>query len=175
MNIRVRFDAAATLLALEQSRERTIEHMRRALSESCRLVARSARENHKFQAKSGELERSIRHKVFERTVTGIVWLDKNVAPYGIFVHEPTGKHAPASKRLPSKFHRYPDGSYEIRSTNYRHLKFVGRNGNYVRTESVRHPGSPADQFLYQAADRNRAEINAIFARHNMNAIREAGL
>lgn len=162
---------------MERAPNSTRSHIGRALQESCRDVRDDARkkEFHRFRSKSGALEKAIRFRVNLANCEGIIDIDPAVAPYGIFVHEPTGTHAPPDKRLPSKFYRWADGSYAIRPVNKKFLRFIGSNGKHVFARQVRHPGTPADQFLYKSAEYNRSNINQIFARHTDAALREAGL
>lgn len=162
MEIKLNFDAVATLQAVEKSPQSTSKRMRMALLESCRLVQRGAREVHRFKPRSGSLERAIRFRTNLARCEGTIDIDPAIAPYGIFVHEPTGKYG-------------PNGEYPIAAKNKKLLRFVGRNGRFVSKEKIMHPGSPADRFLYDSGDRNRAEINNIFARHTQEATREAGL
>ncbi|WP_110955207.1 hypothetical protein [Anaerosinus massiliensis] len=175
MDIKVQMDAQATLQAMEKSPETTLNYMRRALQESCRLVQRGAREQHKFKSRGGSLERAIRFRTNLKKCEGVIDINPAIASYGVFVHEPTGTFAPADKRLPSKFYRWADGSYAIKPVNKKMLRFLDKRGGFVFARKVRHPGTPADRFLYESADRNRAEINEIFARNNRLAIKEAGL
>lgn len=174
MEIKIQFDAAAAVKAMERSPEATLRHMRQAMAESCRLVQRGAREKHRFKSRTGALERAVRFRTDSAKCEGTVYLDSSAAPYGVFVHEPTGTFAPPGKRLPSKYHRWPDGSYAIRPLNKKTLRFLGRSGDFIFRKSVRHPGTDADRFLYEAAERSREEINRIFSRHVQTAAKEAG-
>lgn len=156
MRLKVNFDAQAALQAMERSPEKTVNQMRQALNEACRLVQRGARANHRFTARTGMLERAVQFRINAGKCEGIVNISPTIAPYGKYVHEGTRRH-------------------EIRAKNKRFLRFIGRGGEFVFRKKVMHPGTTRDQFLYNSAERSRAEINAIFARHVQQAVREAGL
>lgn len=121
------------------------------------------------------LEKAIEYKMHPEALAGEIFINGNVAPYGIFVHEPTGKFAPPDKRLPSKYHRYPDGSYEIRSSRYKALRFIDKNGEEVFAKRVRHPGSKADRFLYKALETKENAAVEAFRAAVQAATREAFL
>lgn len=128
------------------------DYIRIGLEEACQIVRNEAQDMHDFKSHTLNLERAMEYKVHPNALEGEVFINGEVAPYGIFVHEPTGKFAPSAKRLPSKYHRYPDGSYEIRSSRYKALRFIDKNGEEVFAKRVRHPGSKADHFLYKAVE-----------------------
>ena len=156
MNIKSKFDAAMTLRALEKSPESTVKRMRMALLESCRLVQRGARQVHRFKPRSGALEQAIQFRVNLNKCDGVVDINLNRAPYGNYVHAGTKPHL-------------------IKAKNKKVLRFVGSHGRFVSKKEVFHPGTKKDEFLYKSANRNRVEINDIFARHTQSAIKEAGL
>ena len=64
--------------------------------------------------------------------------------------------------------------HDIRPKDKRALRWVGKNG-FVFAKVVHHPGTKADPFLYEAAENERININAIFDRYTSEAIRKAGL
>lgn len=163
MEMRVSFDAKAVLEAMDEAPETTVRHMRRALLESCRLVQRGAREVHRYKPHSGELTRAVRYRTQIAKCEGAIDINPAIAPYGVYVHEPTGKYGPRGQ------------PYPIVAKNKKFLRFKGRDGKYIFRRSVMHPGSKADPFLYDSAERNREEINDIFARHTKAAVKEAGL
>lgn len=160
MDIKVQFDARATLQAMEKSPQTTVDHMRMALMESCRLVQRGAREMHRFRSRTGALEQAIRQAILFRSnlnkCEGIIDIDPARAPYGNYVHTGTRPHV-------------------ITPRDKMSLRFVGNNGRFVFAKKINHPGTKPDEFLYESGERNRAEINNIFARHTGQALKEAGL
>lgn len=163
MELKVRFDAKAVVEAMEEAPEATVRHMRQALLESCKLVQRGAQEVHKYKPHSGQLARAVRFRTQIAKCEGTVDINPAIAPYGVYVHEPTGKYGPRGK------------PYPIVAKNKKFLRFRGRDGKDVFRRKVMHPGSKADPFLYDSAERNREEINNIFARHTKAAVKEAGL
>jgi len=156
MDLKIQFDAAAVLRAMERAPDSTVEEMRRAILESCRLVQQGAREKHKFRARTGMLERAIDYHVDISKCEGVIEIDSAVAPYGKWVHQGTSPHLIVPK-------------------NKQSLRWAGAGGKFIFAKKVHHPGTKKDEFLYEAAERSRIEINAIFARHIDTATKEAGL
>ena len=98
MDIRVEFDAKAALRTIgEIGRSKTAEAVRRGLLESCRLVQSEARSRHQFTSRTGVLERSIEYRLERGSLVGVVKIS-DAAPYGVFVHEPTGIYGPTKER-----------------------------------------------------------------------------
>lgn len=157
MDIRVEFDAEAALRTIEEiGKSRTAEAVRKGILESCRLVQREARSKHRFTSQTGVLERSITYYLEKGALVGVVAIS-DAAPYGVFVHEPTGLYGPKKERYP------------IRPKRKQALRWAA-DGKLHFARLVNHPGSPADRFLYEAADRSRERIRQIFARHIQKAI-----
>lgn len=156
MDLKIQFDAAAVLRAMERAPNSTAEEMRRALLESCRLVQQGAREKHRFRTKTGMLERAVDYHVDGNKCEGIIEIDSGVAPYGKWVHGGTRPHVIVPKDKHS-------------------LRWAGAGNKFIFAKKVHHPGTEKDEFLYEAAERSRVEINAIFARHIDKATKEAGL
>ena len=162
MDVKVQLDAAKLLQAAEKAPEATLKEMRRALREACVAVQFTARTEHKFRAHpDNTLERAIAYRVEQMKLEGIVLIDPS-APYGKFVHEPTGLFGP-------KHAKYP-----ITPKHKKALRWA-ENGEFVYFKRVMHPGSPEDRFLYKAAERNRAKIDEIFERRTQAALEAAGL
>ena len=158
MDIRVEFDAEAALRTIEEiGKSRTAEAVRKGILESCRLVQREARSKHRFTSQTGVLERSITYYLEKGVLVGVVAIS-DAAPYGVFVHEPTGLYGPKKER------------YQIRPKRKQALRWAA-DGKLHFARLVNHPGSPADRFLYEAADRSRERIRQIFARHIQKAVR----
>lgn len=158
MDIRVEFDAEAALRTIEEiGKSRTAEAVRKGILESCRLVQREARSKHRFTSQTGVLERSITYYLEKGALVGVVAIS-DAAPYGVFVHEPTGLYGPKKERYP------------IRPKRKQALRWAA-DGKLHFARLVNHPGSPADRFLYEAADRSRERIRQIFARHIQKAVR----
>lgn len=162
MDMKISFDAKNVLQAAERAPHETADNVRKALLESCRLVQRGAREIHRFKPRSGALERAIRYRVNASNSEGTIDINPAIAPYGKYVHEPTGIFGPKHK------------PYDIYPRNKKLLRFIIK-GRFILSRHVVHPGSPADQFLYNSAERNRLKINEIFERRMQMAIKAAGL
>jgi hypothetical protein len=156
MDMKIQFDASAVLQALERAPTTTVEEIRRALLESCRLVQQKAREKHRFRTKTGMLERSIDYQVDEGKCEGVIQINPTIAPYGKYVHTGTRPH-------------------DIVPKDKHSLRWAGPGNKFIFAKRVHHPGTQKDEFLYEAAEQSRVEINAIFARHIDKATKEAGL
>jgi len=90
MNLRIDIDAIGAIRAIETvGLGRTRTAIRRALSESCRLVQREARAHHRFTRQWGKLESEIAQKVDRAKLEGTIYFQMQQAPYAPFVHEPT--------------------------------------------------------------------------------------
>ena len=155
MELRVDIDYKRLAQAAERSQETTVQEIRRGLLESCRLVQSEARAKHRFRSRNGNLEKAVVYDVDAERAEGVISIDDVLAPYGVFVHEGTRPHEIHPKH--KKALRWP----------------YGQEFHFAKV--VHHPGTQPDQFLYEAADRSREEINAIFSRHVDEAFRRAGL
>ena len=165
MNIKFRLDAAKVLHAAEVAPETTLREIRRGLKEACVAVQESARSKHRFHAHTGALERAISYRVNRMRAEGVVFIDEDVAPYGKYVHEPTGIYGPRHAK-----YQIPKDVSKARKV----LRF-SKGSKFVFRRRVMHPGSRADRFLYEAADRKAECINEIFRRRTKMALEAAGL
>ena len=183
MNLRIDIDALGAIRAIETvGLQRTRTAIRRALLESCRLVQREARAHHRFTPRTGALEREIAYQVDRAKLEGTIYFQMQRAPYAPFVHEPTGSFGargtyvirPKEKKA-LRWATFIGGSREISARDYRNMREgkYRRGSEFAYAKEVHHPGSPADRFLYEAADRCHARITAIFDRHIAAATRGA--
>ena len=165
MDIKFRLDAAAVLRAAEAAPESTLREMRRGLKEACVAVQREARMTHRFHAHTGALERAIAYRVERMKAEGVVFIDEDIAPYGKYVHEPTGIYGPrhAKYQIPKDL-----------ATARKILRF-SKGNSFIFRRRVMHPGSKEDRFLYEAAERKIDAINEIFKRRTRMALQAAGL
>lgn len=124
----------------------------KCLTASCERVRDTARKEHKFETKSGKLERAIKFKIIKAHKEGIVYIDKKDAKYSTYVHEPTGMFKEGGSRYPIR----------PKSPNGRLVFFWKRLGRWVTRYSVMHTGSPADRFLYEALEKNKPFIIDLF-------------
>lgn len=122
--------------------------------EAGEIVKDHAQANHRFKTKDGQLERSV--SVRQTGPARVeVFLDRNVALYGPFVHEGTRAHliTPNRRKL---------------------LRWQGRD-HWISKRSVMHPGTKPDRFLYEAATAKTPDVQAHIQEGVWDAIQEAGL
>lgn len=130
--------------------------LRRAIKEALVKIQKRARKEHRFRTRSGNLERSIEDEMIsDWPPTGRVWLNPVASKtasgqsYGVFQHEGTREHF-------------------VRPRTRKALRWVN-GGRIFFSKGHRVRGIQTDQFIYKAADNERAAINAIFDRR-INAI-----
>jgi len=124
------------------------------------------------------LEKAIDYTVDAAKCEGIIGINPIIAPYGHWVHKGTKAHDifPKNKKC-LRWVTAVGGKQALGPGTYQNM----RNGKYragsefALAKHVHHPGTKPDEFLYQAAERSRGEINAIFGRHVDEAQRKAGL
>lgn len=164
MDLQVKIQDLDKLITAFVRSEITIrENMRLALKQSMVDIKETARKNHRFTSRSHNLERSISQEIVKDwPLSGQVFLDQGIAPYGPFLHAGTGKFGPRRQ------------VYSIEPKKKKALRWPGK-GTFIFAKRVIHPGIKSDPFLYQAAQVNRENINAIFNRYAQKAIKEAGL
>lgn len=127
------------------TREVFERRLRQAVRASAREVQEEAQRTHRFTSKTGDLEKAIDTRMIANTVAE-VYIDTNVAPHGPFVHNGTKAHIIKPKRK-------------------RALRWVPKGGNaFAFAKVVRHPGTQADPFLYDALSASEDSIRDIFAR-----------
>lgn len=118
------------------------------------IVATQARSSHRYQTRTGAVEHSVSvRQVGQATVS--VFIDPIIAKHATYVHEGTRAHT-------------------IRPVARGSLRWASR-GEFFYARSVRHPGTKADPFLYNAADSKKAEVLARLQEGVHDAIAEAGL
>lgn len=128
-----------------------------------------AKTHHKFKAHSpSSLENAIDHEVNEVEGYAEVFINEDVAPYGKYVHEATGKFGPKKKAddifpKKGKMLRFAPSA----GTAPWRLPPYGRffKGGWCYAYGVTHPGSPADPFLYEALEQKKDDVLEIFNRH----------
>lgn len=125
-----------------------------AVKEATEEVAEEAREHHRYTSRTGNLERAIDTSYGSEGLIGYAFLNTGTAPYGPFVHEGTKPH-------------------DIFPRGRKALRWVGKGGSsFIFAKRVHHPGSKEDQFLFDALDRKREAIHAIFSRQVGNSLDE---
>lgn len=140
--------------AFRKMPEQFSKTMRLTMKHAVRDIREHAAANHRFTSRTGSLERSISSTTYDDPITGVVFLDSGIAPYGFYVHQGTGPHAIVPKR--KKVLRWALG------------------GDFVFAKAVLHPGTKPDRFLEGAWDRYKEEVPERFSRALSQVIEEAG-
>jgi len=155
LNLTYTIDLSRLSLALEHIENDVNNELRLALKESLRDVQHYARQNHDFESHSHKLEQAINYDIGPDGLSGRVFIDETLAPYGKWVHDGTKEHF-------------------VRPRNARALHWV-EGGNEFFSSGHEVSGITADPFLINAL---LAQDSNIMTRIN-NAIdkvlREAGL
>lgn len=124
-----------------------IQHLRsQFLNDSAKLIQARARGMHRFDSKTGNLERAISYSVEGDRAD--LYLDEAIAPYATFVHDGTGLWGPNRRAFDIK-PRHSGGA----------LFFENRFAKNVRQEGIR-----ADPFVQEAFDDSRAALLVLFSR-----------
>ena len=149
----VTLDTSGLKSDISITRKSVDKYIDACLRESCKLVKNYAKKNHKFKnGADRKLEKAIKSMVVSKLREGIVYVDLDQAPYGVYVHEDTGTFFNGRK-------------YPITPVRAKALKFFWeRYGKWVTLARVNHPGSKGDKFLEDALDANKGNINDIFSR-----------
>ena len=134
-----------------------IRNNRLAIKTASVVVQRQARAKHKFRNRNGDAERAIETQFVSKLGidVGFVRLNNKVALHAMLMHEGTKPHI-------------------IRAKNKKSLRWVTATG-FAYAKSVKHPGTKADPFLYDALDACEARIDAIFERYAQRTVMESGL
>lgn len=151
MKVSVSFDSSKINTDLKIASKDVGIIVKQCLRDACILIKRTAKEEHKFESKSGKLERAIKFRVLKDMMTGSVYIDEDIAPYGVFVHEPTGIYKEGGSRYPIK----------ARNAKFLEFKFGDKT---IYRQKVMHPGSPADPFIDNAFEINKSIIDKILIK-----------
>jgi hypothetical protein len=150
-------DPAGLAQAFERLLFSVVNQYRLALKKSMRNIQETAREDHKFISRTANLERAVDTQVVsEWPPIGEVFLDLTKAPYGLWVHGGSKDHF-------------------IRPLRRKALRWVGSDGRFWFSKGHMVSGIKKDEFIYNAAEKDRAYVNAIFDQATTAAIKEAGL
>lgn len=134
------------------------KNTRQAMKEAVKDIRNLARVRHRFRTRTGNLVKSITSEVNlggTTIVEGRDYLDEDKAYYGKYVHDGTKPHI-------------------IRPRNKKVLRWATGRGKWAFAKWANHPGTRADQFLYEAGRLRQYRVNEIFAQYTNRAIREAG-
>lgn len=130
--------------------------LRQAVKSSTFMVQNEAQQKHDFITRTAQLERAVDTKFsFDNgNNIGVVYIDNQVAPYGIFVHQGTKPHV-------------------IKPKTKRALRWVPMAGNsFFFAKEVHHPGTKSDPFLYEALERKRNDVFDTFSKATGLAIND---
>jgi hypothetical protein len=155
MQFSLSFDASRLLAALQRFPFQVSKELRIGLKTALRTITTDARLHHRFVTRTGKLERSMRYEVGESGLEGRAFLDSGIAPHAAPVHEGSRPHIIARK---------------TRKTLY----WVS-GGEKHFSRSVRHPGTKPDQFLFQAAERQRPFVRSMVKDSVLRAFKIAGI
>lgn len=155
MSVTISIDAKKLVEAFRRIPNIAASNCRLAMREGLREVQTQARADHAFTPRSGRLERSIQSQSNQLGLSGKVFLNTGVAPYGVYQHEGTKEHYVAPVRAKA-------------------LHWVVNGKNFF-SKGHRVKGIKKDQFLYRAAaNKQDALFDRIFAAIR-KTIKEAGL
>lgn len=155
MEISARLEGLDRLIdAVRKAPAAVREVMDVAVLEAGEIIAEEGRSRHRYQTRSGALDRSIAVRQAGPGAAS-VFLDPLVAKYGPMLHAGTRAHL-------------------ILPKNRKMLRWTNGNGFRFARE-VHHPGTKPDQFLYEAASRKRGEVVNRLQQGVQDAIEEAGL
>jgi len=141
--------------AFERSPEIFTRHMKLAVNQNLRDVQTEAKQNHRFTARTGMLERAIQTKDADENLSGSVYLDTNIAKYANIVHEGAKPHV-------------------ITPTNRVSLRWA-TGGGFKFAKKVMHPGTAKDQFVYEALENKQSSIQQRYVDAVSKARSEVGL
>ena len=127
-------------------------NLRLAVEASTIEVATTAKMQHRYKQQNGRLKDAVQTTINDNGMEGRVYLDGNIAPYAVFIHEGIRPHDIFPKRR--KVLRWVDGN------------------KFLFAKRVRFPGWAADPFLYDALESNEKTIVSIFDRYTERALRE---
>ena len=127
-------------------------NLRLAVEASAIEVATTAKMEHRYKQRHGRLKDAVLTAIGESGMEARVYLDGNIAPYGVFIHEGIKPHDIFPKRR--KALRWVDGN------------------KFLFAKRVRFPGWDPDPFIYDALEANRETIVRIFDRYTERALQE---
>lgn len=129
-------------------------NLRLAVTASAIEVATTAKMDHRYQQRNGRLKDAVQTTIGGSGMEARVYLDGNIAPYGVFIHEGIRAHDIFPKRR--KALRWVDGN------------------KFLFAKRVRFPGWDPDPFIYDAFEKNQDTIRRIFDRYTVRALQEVG-
>jgi hypothetical protein len=157
VEVTIDIDAKKLLAAFAAAPDKTRQEMALAMKMAVRDVAESARRNHRFTSRGGQLERSIEGKLeSSEPLIGSVSAGGDGAGYARAIHDGSGLWGPKRERYP------------IVPVHRKALRWVGGN-RFMFAKKVMHPGVKPDPFLTNAVSTEIPNIQKLFG----NAIEKA--
>ena len=158
MELSLSFTGADELLeAFARLPDLTGRNMRVAVKEGAVIVQKEARQTHRFRTRTGAVDRSV--EVIGGGIQGgasaVVFLNRSVTPVGEFIHGGTRPHVIRPRRRTML--RWASSGFTGPVMPGRGASGWGKSG-FVFGREVHHPGTKADPFLYQAAERKRRAV-----------------
>lgn len=156
MELSVRFVGLDQLIdAVRKAPDAVREVLDVSVLEAAEIIREDAQSVHRYKTRFGALDRSV---IARQTgpAQAEIRLDSAIAPYAVYVHEGTRAHV-------------------IEPVKRKALWFETRGGTFRFARGVEHPGTKADRFLYESAERNRARVESRIQAGVNAAIQEAGL
>jgi hypothetical protein len=92
--VEVKVDASDCLKSIEDLPKRFKKKVTKALQKELTAVQMEARQTHRFQKRTGDLQRAIHTGIDPSELSGEVYIDDDWAPYGVFVVDGHGTWEP---------------------------------------------------------------------------------
>lgn len=127
-------------------------NLRLAVEASAIEVATTAKMQHRYKQQNGRLKDAVQTAINDDGMEGRVYLDGNIAPYAVFIHEGIKPH-------------------DIFPNRRKALRWVDGN-KFLFAKRVRFPGWDSDPFIYDALESSEGTINSIFDRYTERALQE---
>lgn len=161
MNVEIKIDTEKTIKAFEAAPQLLRREMVLAMKKATRNVAERARREHKFVSRGGALEGSIDHgNIGSDRPEGFVSAGGANAPYARAIHDGSGLFGPKGSK------------YLIEPKFRTVLRWVGAGaGGFRFAKRVMHPGVKPDPFLVNAAAKEGANIEQLFADAVENSLK----
>lgn len=157
--LQIKIDTKKLVAALAKCGVESVSVLRKEMGEQMAAVQEKAKQEHRFTARGGFLERSVTPFVSASGLLGRVYLSESIAPYGAYVHNGTGVYGPRHSPIVPKTAQL--------------LRWKGLDGKWHSAKSVR--GMKPDKFLYHAFDGAKKAIRDGMLRAYKTVLRNGGL
>jgi len=164
-------DMSAFANAMNALPEEMAKESRNAIKEGAAILVSAARTEYlaktRTHSKNGnKVEKSIQEEIAPDGMSGRVFINSEVAPHAVFVHEGTEDHI-----VPKSGHVWGKGT--MKGGEPAALHFVLGGESYF-SKGHKVTGLKPDQFLYRAADKSREKIISMVEEKITTAIHTAG-